>query len=128
MSTSYYRLKPPVTHLRLEKGEGHDRLRVWVNHALAGVLTLRKEETHSMLDCFTLYEDDFCCPLRTRWGGADRGAIVTENDTLPDEAVVISEYGQLLTVAEVKARDGATRKDGMPTELFGCEEEEDDKQ
>jgi len=122
MSTSYYRLKPPVTHLRLEEGDGHDRLTIWVNHANAGTLTLRKEEMREMLDCFILHEADNECPLRSYWGGADRGAVVYANENdLPDEMMVISEYGELLTVAQVKARDGAHRKDGWPTELFGYE-------
>ena len=49
--------------------------------------------------------------------------MVTINDKhLADEATVISEYGDLLTVAQVKARDGVERSDGWPTELFGYEE------
>jgi len=74
------------------------------------------------MDIFALYEEDDRCPLRTHWGGPGCGAVVTVHDSeLPDEAVVISEYGDLLTVGEVKARQGARRKDGWPTELFGYE-------
>lgn len=123
MSTSYYRLAVPFTHLRVEEqGGAHVRLTLWVNHANAGALTLRTEELSDVLNAVFKYEEDNECPLRTHWGGADRGAVVTVNDpALPDEAIVRSEYGHLLTVAEVKARDGAKRADGYPTELFGYE-------
>ena len=122
MSTSYYRLKKPITHLRLTESPGHDRLTIWVNHAMSGTLTLANRETQEFLRLFAQYQEDARCPLRTYWGGSDRGSVVTVNDdTLPDEMCVISEYGQLLTVAEVKARAGTKRSDGMPTELFGYE-------
>jgi len=74
MSTSYYRLKPPITHLRLEDTGGHNRLSIWVDHGLAGTLVLPKEATRDVIQCFTLYEDDFECPLRTHRGGKERGA------------------------------------------------------
>ncbi len=87
-------------------------------------MTLRNEEVKSFVGMFAEYEEDNECPLRTHWGGKDRGAIVTVNDEeIADEAIVISEYNEILTVAEVKARDGARRADGMPTELFGYETE-----
>ena len=125
MSTSYYRLKPPITHLTLKAESGHDRLKIWVNHGLVGELVLANRETRAFLDCFTLYEADNECPLRSYWGGPERGTVVYANeDNLPDGMMVISQYGELLTVAQVKARNGAKRKDGFPTELFGYEKEE----
>jgi len=124
MSTSYYRLKPPITYLRLEEGHGHDKLTLWVNHANVGTITLRKEEVRGVISCFTLYEEDNECPLRSYWGGSERGSAVYANENdLPDDMLVISEYGELLTVAQVKARHGAKRKDKMPTELFSYEKE-----
>ena len=123
MSTNYYRLRPPITHLKLQReGEGF-KLFVWVNHQLSGRLILDKQDTHQVLDCFTLKEPDDKCPLRSYRGGDERGTVVYENVLLPGEALVISEYGELLTVAQVKARHGAQRKDGMPTELLGYEAE-----
>jgi len=125
MSTSYYRLSSPITHLRIEDQVGHDKISVWVNHGLAGALVVSKRETKEVVRMFVCYEDDSICPLRTHWGGRERGAVVTVNDaTLPDKAMVISEYGDLLSVADVKARDGAKRDDGMPTELFGYGKEQ----
>lgn len=124
MSTSYYRLRPPVTYLQIVGGAGHDGLSIWVNHALVGTLTLANRETKSFLKMFSEWYEP---PIRTHWGGPDRGAVVTVvEEDLSDEELLISEYGQLLTVAQIKARDGAKRKDGMPTELFGYEEASDD--
>jgi len=121
MSTSYYRLMEPFTSLRLEEGAGHDRLTVFEGHANCGTLTLSKGVGRRLAQCF-IDDEENICPLRTHWGGTARGAVVTVNDaSLPDDATVISEYGDVLTVKEVKARDGAHRKDGMPTELFGYE-------
>lgn len=118
MSTNYYRLNPPITHLRLEDRGGHDRISIWVDHGLAGSLTVSKRETRGIIQMFSSDK----CSLCTHWAGAERGVVVTVNDeTIPDEAVVISEYGELLTVAEVKRRDGARCGNGMPTELFGYE-------
>ena len=124
MSTSYYRLKPPITHLELELKPGHDRVKIWVNHGLVGELILANRETCAFLDCFTLHEPDNECPLRSYWGGAEKGTVVYANEiNLSREMIVISEYGELLTVAQVFARRGAKRKEGLPTELVGYEEE-----
>ena len=122
MSTSYYRLASPITHLRIDGSGAHDKISIWVSHGLSGILVIPKHETHNILRIFSYDEADDKCPLHTYWGGKERGTVVTTNDeSLPDEACVISEYGELLTVGEVKSRDGANRKDGMPTELFGYE-------
>ena len=122
MSTSYYRLAPPVTHIRIEERGEHCEVYLWLNHANVGSITVRNDEKKELIRLFTLYEDDSHCPLRTHWGGKERGAIVTINDeTISNQAVVISEYGELLTVEQVKNRDGAKRSDGLPTELFGYE-------
>src|SRR5262245_8558204 len=121
MSTSYYRLRHPVTYLRAEESGAHVHLSVWVAHGLAGVLVMSPKELKAVVQFFVDYEDDDKCPLRTHWSGSV-GSVVTVNDkTLPDEACVVSEYGDLLTVGEVKGRSGARRADGMPTELFGYE-------
>jgi hypothetical protein len=120
MSTDYYGLCEPVTYLKLETGQGHDKLKVWINHALAGELTLANRETKQFIKLFAQYSD---CLMHTHWGGNECGAVVSEHDEdLIDEMCVISEYGELLTVRQVRARDGAKRSDGLPTELMGYEE------
>lgn len=122
MSTSYYRLKEPFTSLRLQEGPGHDRITLWENGANCGTLTVSKGRGRMVARSFAEYADDSRCPLRTHWGGPDHGAVVTVNDPdISDDATVISEYGDVLTVREVKARDGTRRRDGWPTELFGYE-------
>lgn len=122
MSTSYYGLAEPITHLRIESSnQEHTRLGVWVYGGHAGTLTVPTQELKYFL---MLFYNDRNCLLRTHWGGKDRGAVVTVIHDVPDETIVISERGQLLTVGQVKARDGAKRSDGMPTELFGHEEAE----
>ena len=119
MSTEYYKLRKPFTHLELDSTGGHGRLKVWIEHGLSGMLTIpNRHLADVLLPLFVEHPP----VLRTHWGGK-KGAIVTVEDrTLSDETVVLSEYGELLTVAKVKARAGATRKDGMPTELFGYED------
>ena len=123
MSTSYYRLIEPFTSVRLECGQRHDRLTVFEMGANCGTLTLNAGTGKIVASLFALHQEDNMCPLRTHWGGASRGSIVTVNDdSMPDDATVLSEYGDVLTVAQVKARDGAGRDDGMPTELFGYQD------
>jgi hypothetical protein len=123
MSTSYYHIAKPISALQMRDDGANCFLEIWIAGFYAGALTMPKEHVGSILRMMYEYTDDFHCALRTHWGGSDRGAIVTVNDeTLADEAVIISEYGELLTVAQVKARDGAKRHDGMPTELFGYED------
>ena len=119
MSTSYYGLREPITHLRIDdSNQAHTKLSIWIALRHAGTLTVPTPELKYFL--FLLFDKDKRPPLRTR-GGA-HGAIVTVHDgDMPDEALAISEYGELLTVGQVKARDGAKRSDGMPTELFGYE-------
>lgn len=110
MSTSYYGLAPPITFLKLDSGKGgHDRLSIWVNHGLAGTLTLREEETRDILIRFTGPE----CLLHVYYGSPDTGAVVAVfSPDLPDEAVMISEYGELTTVAQVKAQCGVGKRSG----------------
>ena len=64
--------------------------------------------------------DDGDCPMRTHWGGRDRGCVVTENAKgLDPETTLVSEYGEPLTVGQIRGRAGHVRKDGWPGELFG---------
>ena len=118
MGTEYYKLKPPVTSVKVvEENPSHTKLSIWINHGLAGTLTLRTKEVQNLL---RILADDGMCVLHTRWGGLERGTVVTVNDTsLPEDTVIVSEYGRLSTISEIRARDGATRGDGLPTELFG---------
>lgn len=119
MSTEYYKLRKPFTHLELDSTSGHSCLKVWIGHGLSGTLTVPNRHLVEVLRPVFL---DYLPVLHTHWGGKTKGSIVTIHEELADETVVLSEYGELMTVAQVKARAGTTRKDGMPTELFGYED------
>jgi hypothetical protein len=123
MSTSYNRPIEGITSLRLEEGHKHDRLTVWIEHGNAGTLILPHGWGKRLTRVFSSDngndgEDD----MRTHWGGSAVGAVVTDNAHLPDDATLISEYGEVLTAGQVRLRAGARRSDGWPTELFGYEE------
>lgn len=121
MSTSYYRLREPFTSIRIEVGNGHDRVTLWTRHGNAGTLTVDRGDGKRIALILVKYGGDNECPMRTHWGGTS-GSVVTENqNNLPNEMTLVSEYGEVLSVADVRKRSGATRKDGMPTELFGYE-------
>jgi len=124
MSTSYYCIAKPVSALRVHDNTDElGTIEFWIAGEYAGALTMNKHHVKSFVSKFTEYTDDFNCPLHSHWGGADRGSIVTVNRRdIGDDELVISEYGELLTVGQVKARAGAKRKDGFPTELFGYED------
>jgi hypothetical protein len=123
MSTSYYDLMEGITSLRLEEGPAHDRLTVFDNHANCGTLTLALGRGRTVALAFAIQADDQDAPIRTHWGGKDVGSVVTEHRRgLADDYCLVSEYGEVLTVGQIRARAGARRKDAMPTELFGYEE------
>ena len=127
MSTSYYRLRDPFSSMRLKEGKVHDRVTLWEGGALAGTLVVRGGTGKRVALIFADQDcDDSKVPMRTHWGGSGVGAVVTVNDrSLADDITLVSEYGDVLTVAKVMAREGAKRKDGMPTELCGYEDKAD---
>lgn len=123
MSTSYNKPIEGITSLRLEEGPEHDRLTVWVEHSNAGTLVVPHSWGRRLVNMFSSDNgDDSQDAMRTHWGGKDVGAVLTDNAHLPEDAVLISEYGEVLTAGQVRARGGARRRDGWPTELFGYEE------
>lgn len=121
MSTDYYRLKEPITSIQAEILGGHTHVGIWVNHAKSGTLVFRNEEWKEAIWLFR--DGESLPPMHSHWGGVEAGTIVTSRETLPDEQQLLSEYGELLSVKDIKSRHGSKRKDGWPTELFGFEEE-----
>ena len=112
MSTAYYRLRAPITSLRLEEGPGHDRLHIWEHHALAGELVLSLGSGREVARFFfETNADDVHCAIHAYAGGPSEGMIVTVNDlTLRDSAVVLDgDTDEVLTVGEVKAFAGLGR-------------------
>lgn len=104
MSVSYYRLRSPFTSARLEEGPGHDRLSLWESHALSGVLTLTKGKGREALLAFTETETAFP-PAHSWYGGKGIGTQISFRDSeLADLDCMVSETGEIFTVAELKAR------------------------
>lgn len=100
MSTEYYLLRKPITSLRLEPQGRHFKLSIWINHALAGELVLSDE----LSEVLTLFMEREGAPaLQRYWGGLKEGVVVKENvKNLCETQQVISEYGELTTVGEVR--------------------------
>ena len=119
MSTSYYYLSDPVTSVRIVPRGKYVLLNIWVNHGAAGSLTLLEEEAERLLRSLSdSHAGDDTCPMRTHFGGNQVGTVVTENvSDLDPGLVLISEYGEPLTVAEIRGRSGLGRADGTPAEL-----------
>lgn len=47
----------------------------------------------------------------THWGGIETGCVVRMLRPLPDDQVIVSEYGDEMTVAELRAKDGQGRRE-----------------
>ena len=112
MSTTYYRLRDPITSVILEEGPVHDRLRIWQDHGLAGELAVTSGAGRPIARMFFVTDvDDAHCAIHTYYGGAERGCVVTVNDeTLLDSAVVLDgDTDEVFTVGEVKAFAGLGR-------------------
>jgi len=101
MSTSYYRLKPPITSIRIDDLGNHDRINVWVSHGLSGSLTVSKDETPQILFMFAEIELDETKCITATWSKLF-GTIINNDKGLSDTDCVISEYGKLHTIGEIR--------------------------
>jgi len=131
MSTSYYYIREPFTSVRLEEGPGHDRVTLWERGANCGTLVLSLGSGKRLVSMFAAGDDDDSrAPIRTHYGGKDVGAVVTENVSgLDPSLVLISEYGEPLTVEQIRARAGHGKNAsgiGGIGELFGYDPTPDD--
>ena len=108
MSTEYYRFVPPFTSIRIDEDATYDRVTVFEKNANCGVLTVTRGLGRAVA---LLFRHDEAHPvLRTYWGGNDQGCQVEECAYfLHDDEYVVSEYGEVSTVAEVKAKRGKGR-------------------
>lgn len=96
MSTRYYALQEPITSLRVKDIGGHKEISIWINRALSGRLTVRNEELPSVLsNVFSSEEEMF--HSNSGWG-------YYAHQYFDDNAQLISEYGELFTVAEIKEK------------------------
>lgn len=105
MSTTYYRLKPPFTHVTLEEG-AHDKVSLWENGANVGTLTFSEGQGA-----------DFLCLLRaqpvmhTFYGGDTRGCVVEEKEIgLDADMTILDGSGTPTTVRDVRGLAGKGRK------------------
>jgi len=129
MGTSYYKLQEPITRIHIENHlpplDHLVQLLLWVEgkEACAGELTLTEEQAHTLVDC--LLNRDDTPAFHSHWGGK-LGTVVQEYEgqegPWPGDMTVVSEYRDIMTADQVRARQGAKREDGMPTELFGFED------
>lgn len=99
MSTSYYRLRQPITSVRVDDTGEHDRISIWIAHGLAGSLLTRKLETKVILRMFAQEAPSFYVYCDT--GRKVRCVVIEEG--LKDEECLVSDYGELFSVKEVKA-------------------------
>jgi len=121
MSTSYYRLVEPFSNIKVIG----NMITLRSNDRPAGIILVPPEFVIQVVRLFRPYEEDDLAPMRTHWGGKELGTVVTVNEVLADDITLISEYGEVLTVAQIKARAGVRRTDGFPTELVGVSPEVD---
>jgi hypothetical protein len=85
MSTTYYRLRPPITSLRvLDRNPEHATLAVWVDHGLAGELIVPAGLLSDVVIQFKGDEIGYRATKVVQW----------HRDVGPTECL-ISEYGEL---------------------------------
>ena len=105
MSTTYYLLKEPVTKISLKEKGAHARLRIWVEHGLAGELVVPRDVSREMVRLFANKNKPI---LHTSWGGTSVGVRVAMlgSRAVPVNTVIISEAGEVTTLDEVMALKG----------------------
>lgn len=119
MATQWYRLKNPVEHIEVAAFHEGDIqgnvIRVTTEDGAVGKITLSSGLTSFFFDILMaladICGDDHPLPLRTLWGGIERGMLVLIQDNhqdslLRDDTQLISEYGDLATVGEIQAMEG----------------------
>ncbi len=120
MSVNYFRIAPPITYIQQGQWGEDVSLRFYAEDApmSAGVLYFSEEHAPAILKLFALREDDDKCPMHTHYGGVGQGTVVTINDpSLDDGDMLISSHGELLTVKEIKAKEGAGKDIDEEVEL-----------
>lgn len=101
MSMNYYRLRKPVTSVRLDQKATHDYLTIWETHGNAGTLTLSKQQGIRLL--FALVDWDQVV-AHTWYGGDERGVLLQVNDqSLHGNLTtqLVNELGETTTFGEV---------------------------
>lgn len=108
MSTNYYRLMEPIDRIEYKTDfEPIDRgiLDLHIKEGLAGIVFHPRELMPTLL--LMLADHEYPAPV-LRAGRAGGGVdIIVHDPAMTDETQLISEYGELVTLAEVRAK--ATR-------------------
>lgn len=92
MSTYYKRPKEPISSVRVSEHGSHADITIWINHALAGVLTVRAEELNGFLQN-VIAEDAASAQISN--GRLKRFTLID------DDEYFISEYGDVLSGREL---------------------------
>jgi len=108
VSTSYYRLLPPITSIQLDEGPLHDRLRIFTGptgHGVyAGELTLALGEGKLVARLLAEAGDP---TMHVSYGGDARGCVVQEFQAdLREWDTLIDESSKVVTVRDVRAFAG----------------------
>jgi hypothetical protein len=98
MSTSYYRFKKPITSVQIVTEGKHDKVTVWINHQNTGTLTVDAGTGKDILEMFDSGEQVLHC-----YAGAGGPCVIRNDINILNEEYVISEYGNVISVAEVLA-------------------------
>lgn len=97
MSTNYYKLKKPITHISVENTGVYQVVNIWVNHGFAGIIMIYKDE---LIDILKLFSSDGVA-YRSHYGGIEKGKVVKKVQGT-DDIVVISEYGKIVKVEDLE--------------------------
>ena len=104
MSTDYYGFRKPITSIRAEVMGGHTHVGIWVNHAKSGTLVFRNEEWK---EAIWLFVNEGETVMRTYYGGKGVGTVVVEDiEGQESDRLLVSERGEIVSVAEVRSREG----------------------
>jgi len=100
MTTAYYCVAAPITQLRTDEVGSHTHLTIWVNHGLSGILVVRNEELPDILHLLRTETE----VLHTYFASGTH----TSGDlpSLPSSLQLISEYGELTTLGNVRKSIG----------------------
>ena len=111
MSTNYYHLREPVTAIKVDETElGFRNVWITIGDYDAGYLHLKEEDVSALLLLLGDQAYDDQVPVRTTFGGKGAGLLVHERYRGLNPALqLISEYGDLTTLAEVRKLAGAGR-------------------
>ena len=112
MSTEYYKLAEPITKVkRTELDNGSIEIDIWVNGKCNGRFT--HLDDIDAIEIIKMLRDEYAnLVMQTLWGGRERGCLVYEYaPDLKDDDCLISECGDIVTVAKVRAKAGAGKVD-----------------